>query len=408
MSWRETNVSKERVRFVLEWERRWNEGEGVVNMSELCREFGVSRECGHKWVRRYVDGGRDLTAVQQERSRRPHHSPTAVEERIQDLVVAGRKQKPKWGPVKVRAWLMDRHPGVAFPSASAIAAILKRRGLIHPARRRRRAAHVKGVSAPFRDADAPNRVWCVDFKGWFLTGDGVRCYPLTISDAYSRYVLRCEAMRDPDGTGVFSVFDSAFREFGLPDAIRSDGGAPFASTGVASLTRLSVWWLQLGLRVERIAPGKPQQNGRHERMHRTLKLEVEPQADVRSQQRAFDVWRREFNDERPHTALGQRPPARVYQPASRRYPRPLIHPEPSDWGRAARVDKEGFIRVGGRKTFVSNALRHLYVELELVGDALWEVKWGKIVLGRIDGRRLDQGISPTGRKRGSVSTFSIK
>lgn len=215
-------------------------------------------------------------------------------------------------------------------------------------------------------------------------------------------------MRDPDGTGVFSVFDSAFREFGLPDAIRSDGGPPFASTGAAGLTRLSVWWLELGLRVERIAPGKPQQNGRHERMHRTLKLEVPVEGDLRAQQRAFDVWRRVFNDERPHAALGQRPPAEVYAPSSRRYPRTHIRVEPGAWSDSARVDKDGYIRLGRRKVFISSAIRHLYVELELVGEAAWEVKWGQILLGRLDGRSLDKGIIPVRRRRGEVSTMSLK
>jgi putative transposase len=406
MPWSETKVSKERVRFVLEWERRWEEGEGVVNISELCREFGVSRECGHKWVKRFVQAGRDLNAVT-ERSRRPHSSPTAVPDVVQDVVVSARKQKPKWGPVKLRAWLIDRYPGVAFPSASAIAAILKRRGLIRPAKRSRRPAPVPGVSSPFPDCDAPNRVWAVDFKGWFQTRDGLKCYPLTISDAYSRYVLRCEAMRDPDGTGVFSVFDSAFREFGLPQAIRSDGGPPFASTGAATLTRLSVFWLQLGLRVQRIAPGKPQQNGRHERMHRTLKLEVDVEADMRAQQRAFDLWRREFNQERPHAALGNRPPASVYVPSSRFYPRPLIHPTPADWSHSAQVDKDGFIRLQRRRVFVSTALRHLHVELELAGPTVWDVRWGKILLGRIDSQSLDRGMAQTRRKRGEVSTMSL-
>jgi putative transposase len=354
-----------------------------------------------------VEAGRDLAAVE-ERSRRPHSSPTAIADEMQDLIASARKQRPKWGPVKLRSWLKDRYPGVAFPSASAVAAILKRRGLVRLAKRRRHPGPVAGVSSPFQECLAPNDVWCVDFKGWFLTGDGRRCYPLTLTDAYSRYLLRCEGMLDPDGTGVFSVFDSAFREYGLPAAIRSDGGPPFASTGAGGLTRLSVWWLQLGLRVERIAPGKPQQNGRHERMHRTLKLEVEPQANLRAQQRAFDLWRREYNEERPHAALADRPPATIYVPSSRLYPRPLHYFEPEAWSHTAKVDKDGFIRLGRRCAFVSSALRHLYVQLELVGDAVWEVKWGKIILGKLDGRTLDRGIAPYRRRRGSVSVMSLE
>jgi transposase InsO family protein len=302
---------------------------------------------------------------------------------------------------------VERYPGLPMPSASAVAVILKRRGLVHPSKRRRRKGPDAGVSMPFAECDAPNRVWCVDFKGWFHMGDGQKCHPLTISDGYSRYLLRCEAMADPDGSGVFRVFDSAFTEFGIPEAIRSDGGPPFASTGAAGLTRLSVWWLQLGIRVERIAPGKPQQNGRHERMHRTLKAETDPQANMRRQQRTFDLWRREFNDERPHEALAMRPPAKVYAPSSRRYPRPLIHPEPETWNRTAQIDKDGFIRFGKRKVFVSSALRRLIVELERDDETSWLVHWGSILLGRIDVRTLDRGIIPTRRRRGQVMVMSL-
>ena len=406
MPWSETDMSKERVRFVLEWERRWKAGEGSVNVSELCREFGVSRECGHKWIRRYVEAGWKLSALE-ERSRRPQHSPTATSEAVQDLIVAGRKYKPKWGPVKLRAWLMGRHPNVAFPSASAIAAILKRRGLVRPAKARRHAPPVAGITPPFAACDAPNRVWCVDFKGWFHTQDGAKCYPLTITDAFSRYVLRCEVVADPDSHHVFEVFDSAFREFGVPDAIRSDGGPPFASSGAGGLTHLSIWWLRLGIRVERIAPGKPQQNGRHERMHRTLKLEVEPQANLRAQQRAYDLWRREFNEERPHAALDHRAPAAVYVASSRNYPRPLLQPVPPIWDRSEVVDKNGYIRLSGRKTFVGSALCGLRVVLELIGETVYEVRWGAILLGRLHTDSLATGLRAVRRRRGEVSVMSL-
>lgn len=406
MPWKETDAMKERTRLVLEWEKRWNENEGEVNISQLSREFGVSRECAYKWIERYREANHDVRAVE-ERSRRPHRSPTATDEATQALVVRARKAHPRWGPRKLRAWLENRFPGMAFPSASAVAAILKRHGMVRPAKRRRRVGPDPGVSLPFAACDAPNRVWCVDFKGWFRTHDGVKCYPLTITDAYSRYVLRCEAMTDPDGPGVFEVFDSAFREFGLPDAIRSDGGPPFASTGAAGLTKLSAWWLQLGLRVERIAPGKPQQNGRHERMHRTLKADVAPQANVRRQQPAFDRWRREFNDERPHEALAMRPPAKLYVPSSRRYPRKLLKFEPSTWNHAAQIDKHGFIRFAGRKVFVTTALRYLSIEVERVGETVWEARWGAILLGSLDSRSLDRGIIPTRRRRNQVAVLRL-
>lgn len=407
MPWKETDAMKERVRLVLEWERRWKANQGKVNISELCREFGVSRECGYKWIKRYQAAERDVRAVE-ERSRKPKSSPTAIEQEMQDLVVAARKAHPRWGPRKLRALLVDRNPGIEFPSASAIATILKRRGLVLVKHRKRRMRIDPDVSPPFSECTLPNRVWCVDFKGWFLTRDGKKCYPLTITDAYSRYILRCEAMLDPDGPGVFGIFDSAFSEFGLPDAIRSDGGPPFASTGAAGLTRLSVWWLQLGIRVERIAPGKPQQNGRHERMHRTLKADVEPQANCRRQQAAFDLWRREFNDERPHEALGMRPPMRIYTPSKRRYPRPLYRPDVWDWDHVATVDKNGTIRFHGRKVFVSSALRNLTVELVRVEELVWEVRWGQILLGRLHHDRLERGIIPTRRRRDRVTVLSLR
>jgi transposase InsO family protein len=406
MPWKETDAMKERVSLVLEWERRWKGGKGRVNVSELCREFGVSRECGYKWIRRYWDAGRDVRAVE-ERSRRPKNSPTAVDEEMQDVVVSARKAHPRWGPRKLRAVLVERHPGIAFPSASAIAAILKRRGFVLVRRRRRRSRIDPDVSPPFAACAAPNHVWCVDFKGWFLTRDGRKCYPLTITDAFSRYVLRCEALSDPDGMAVYNVFDSVFSEFGLPIAIRSDGGPPFASTGPAGLTALSVWWLRLGIRVERIAPGKPQQNGRHERMHRTLKADVPPQGNVRRQQAAFDLWRREFNDERPHEALALRPPTRIYVPSKERYPRKLLRPDIADWDHVASIDKTGSIRFAGRKVFVSSALRNLEVELERTDEHAWNVRWGRILLGRIDHLRLDRGLVPTRRPRDRVTVLSL-
>ena len=267
-------------------------------MAELCRMFGVSRQTGYTWVGRYRTAGLEMGAVA-ERSRRPKTSPTAISAEVEDLIVEARKRWPTWGPRKLHARLVEANPGRAVPSASVMSKVLKRRGLTQPRRRRRRAPSA-GVSAPFIGCERPNDVWCIDFKGWFETRDGVRCYPLTLLDGFSRYLLRCESLLDPDGIEVRRVLDSAFQEFGLPLAIRSDGGPPFASTGPARLTELSVWLLQLGIKVEIIGPGKPQQNGRLERLHRTLKAEVaSPPAETwRAQQRRFDVWRRTHNQGR--------------------------------------------------------------------------------------------------------------
>jgi transposase InsO family protein len=406
MPWKETDAMKERVELVLEWERRWKKQEGQVNVAELCRMHGVSRECGHKWIRRYVEAGFDLRAVE-ERSRRPHASPTALVEAVHDMLVAARKAHPRWGPRKLRAWLVETEPGVVLPSASAIGEVLRRRGLTTPRRRRHR--HVPPATQPFAACDRPNAVWCVDFKGWFRTGDGEKCYPLTITDAFSRYVLRCEALADPDGDEAQRVFDSAFLEFGLPDAIRSDNGPPFASTGPGGLTRLSVWWLRLGIRVERIEPGRPEQNGRHERMHLTLKLETVVQDSLAAQQRAFDYWRREFNQERPHEALGQKPPATVYYRSNRSYPRKLERPESGPWAELCNVDKEGFIRWRRTKVFISSALKHELVELAVDAEMeVCEVKYGPILLGKLDPARLHRGlILPRRRRRGAKHLPSL-
>lgn len=397
MPWKETDAMKERIHLVLEWERRWNANRGCVNVAELCRMFGVSRECGHKWIRRYQQAGHDVRVLEAG-SRRPKTSPTAIGEQVQDVLVAARKLHPRWGPRKLHAWLVDANPGVAVPSPSCIGEVLRRRGFSMSRRRTRRRAPV--VTLPFAACDCPNAVWCVDFKGWFRTEDGAKCYPLTISDAFSRYLLRCEVLADPNGDETQRVFDSAFLEFGLPAAIRSDNGPPFASTGPGGLTRLSVWWLKLGIRLERIEPGKPQQNGRHERMHLTLKLENEPQASLRAQQRAFDLWRREYNEERPHEALGQQPPARAYRRSARSYPRKLEEPELGLWSERCRVDKGGFIFWRRTRIFISSALHHELVALDVEDETdRCDVSYGPIALGKLNLRRLDRGLIVPRRTR---------
>lgn len=391
MPWTQTDALKERVKFALEWERRWKLQEGQVNVAELCREYGVSRQTGHTWIRRYCAADRDLAALA-DRSKRPHGHPRAIPIAVQDFVVSARKAHPRWGPRKLRAWLLKRYPDRPLPSPSAMSAILKRRGMVTPRRRRKRASYA--VTQPFAACDRPNATWCVDFKGWFKTEDGKRCYPLTILDGFSRYLIRCEAILDPNGIEVQRVFDSAFREFGLPVAIRSDNGPPFASTGPGGLTHLNVWWLRLGIRLERIQPGKPQQNGRQERFHRSLKLDVPPQANVHAQQRAFDFYRREYNEERPHEALSLTPPATVYVTSRVAYPRPLLRPDglAGAGGHECRADGNGCIEWRKRKVFISNALSGEYLVLEPDEGARWAVSFGPLLLGHIDELRLDRGL----------------
>ena len=394
MPWSATDPTKERVKFILEWEKRWDAGEGVTNVSELCREFGISRETAYVWLRRYRAAGNKLEALQ-ERSHRAHNIPNQIPVEVCDVIVSARKQRPTWGPRKLRAYLMSINPGVQFPSVSAIADIIHRNGLTR-LRRRRRQRMVVPSTRPFAAATEPNAVWCIDFKGWFRTGDGVKCYPLTLIDAYSRFLLRCEALRDPDTRHVRAVLDSAFQEFGTPRAIRSDNGPPFASTGAGGLTELAVWWHRLGITPDRIFPGKPQQNGRLERFHRTLaELVREPAEDARSQQRVFDHFRYVYNYERPHEALGLKPPLTAYCRSQRRYPRPLE--SFADPG-GASVDRRGFIRWDRRRVFISTALVGETVEL-VPDEDRWAVSWGSILLGWVDETRLDRGLILPVRKR---------
>lgn len=378
MPWRRTDAVKERTKFVLEWERLFEKNRGMVNLSELCRAYGISRPTGYTWLNRYRNAGRDVRVLE-DRSKRPLSNPNAMTLEIEATLVAARKLHPRWGPRKLRAWLQDRFPGHTFPSPSSIGEALKRHGLVESRRRRRR--HAPAATAPFKEPTTPNGVWCIDFKGHFRTDDHAVCYPLTISDAFSRFLIRCEIVEDPDGDAVRSVLDSAFREFGLPAAIRSDNGPPFASTGAAGLTALAVWLLRLGIRLERIVPGKPQQNGKHERMHLTLKQETAtpPKASLFLQQKAFDLFRREFNEERPHEALGLKPPAARYTPSSRTYPRKLLRPQ--NLGEELRVERGGIVRWRGERLFISNALHGEYVHVFPCDDGSYEVSFGAIVLG---------------------------
>jgi putative transposase len=406
MPWKEIDAMQERVRFILEWERRWDATQGGrVDVAELCRRFGVSRQTGYVWIKRFCEAGHDVRALE-EKSRRPLTSPTAIELEMEDLVVAARKFHPRWGPRKLRAWLLHRYPGSCLPSPSCMSKILQRRGLSRPRKRCRRRG--PPLTQPFGDCAGPNDTWCIDFKGKFRTGDGEWCHVLTLLDAWSRYLLRCEVVFDPDGEAVERILDSAFQEFGLPLAMRSDNGPPFASTGAAGLTRLSVWWLQLGIRLERIEPGEPQQNGRLERAHLTLEEIVStPAKNAHAQQRQLDPWRREYNEERPHEALGQRPPAHLYQPSPRRYPRKLLRPEPQSWTDVHRVESDGCIRWRHRKLHVTNALIGESVALERVSETRWEVRYGDIVLGTVNTENMNHGMIKRRMRIAEVSGMSL-
>ena len=391
----------ERVSFVLEWQERWEASQGRrTDMAELCRKHGVARQTGYKWLQRYRAAGDDVRALD-DRSRRPHTNPRAIAEEMEDLVVAARKRFPRWGPVLLRGWLVEKHPHVAIPSARAIANVLRRRGLTASKRRRRSRGALAKIAPPFPECDGPNDVWCIDFKGWFRTADGQRCYPLTLLDGFSRFLLRCEALLEPNGREVELALDSAFREFGLPKRIRSDGGPPFfAARSPHSLSRLGVWLLQLGIVLECIAPAKPQQNGRLERFHRTLKLEVQPAGSVIEQQRAFDRFRRLYNFERPHTALGLTPPWTIYRRSSRKYPCALLRVE---WcpGHVELVDRAGFLRLKRARIFIGEAFANQSLRVLPSAGRCWDVCFGEILLGEIDETR-DPPFRPLRRPRGPM------
>ena len=304
MPWRETAPMKERLRFVTDWER------ALYSMVELCERYGVSRKTGYKWIDRYELDGPDGLG---ERSRAPHHCPHRIAADVAAAICAGRRQHPSWGPDKILHWLKRRHPELELPATSTAGDLLARRGLVKKRRRRRHYTH-PGVVPP--TTAEPNDLWTADFKGHFRTRDGVYCYPLTVADQHTRYLLGCQGLLSTQGVGVRPVFDRLFREYGLPRAIRTDNGVPFATTGIHGLSQLNVWWLRLGIQHQRILPASPQQNGAHERMHRTLKAATArpPQGHVAAQQRSFNRFRIVSNEERPHQFLGAPRPPRATGP----------------------------------------------------------------------------------------------
>jgi putative transposase len=375
MPWRETCVMDERMAFIVDVQR------GEASVAELCRRYGISRKSGYKWLARYTAGGVEALTDQ---SRAPHHHPNAVDARVEAAVLAVRHRHPTWGPKKIRAWLGQHRGDLSCPAESTIGVLLARQGLVR-SRRKRRSVPPSG--AALSACQAPNAVWGVDFKGWFVLGDGTRCEPLSLSDLTTRYVLRLQAVERPDTAHVWPLFEAAFREFGLPQVMRSDNGPPFASAGAGGLSRLAVRLIKVGVRPERIDPGKPQQNGRQERLHRTVQEETAspPAYDRRGQQRRFDDFRRVFNEERPHEALGQTPPAAHYRPAPRAYSGREREPEYASGHEVRRVRQNGEIKWRGALVFLSEALVGEPVGLvESETDGRWRVSYGPIELGTLD------------------------
>jgi transposase InsO family protein len=355
---------------------------GTGSMTVLCASYGISRRVGYKWLTRFlVEGDRALG----DHSRRPHTSPWTVAPEIATLLLTARRRHPTWGPRKILAYLGPRHPQLTLPAASTVGALFKRHGLVRPKRRRPRPGHPGRPTSPIL---APNDVWTADFKGHFALGAGGRCHPLTIVDGYSRYLLACHALHHPTSTDSQAVFTRVFQEHGLPDRIRTDNGTPFASTALNRLSALSVWWMKLGIRPELIEPASPQQNARHERMHRTLKAEATrpPKATLRAQQRRFNTFCLEYNTERPHEALHGKPPAAVYRPSRRVFPARIPGPEyPSHYG-TRYVSTNGGVRFHRRYVTLAPALIGEHVGFEEVADGRWAVYFYDYLLGHLDER----------------------
>jgi transposase InsO family protein len=339
----------------------------------------VSRRIGYKWLGRYeelgVQGLADL-------SRAPHEHPQAVAAAIAEGCLEVRRAHPTWGPVKVRAYLERRAPATRWPAASTIGALFERAGLTVRRKFRRRSPP---SSTPFAHCDGANDVWCIDFKGWFLTGDGTHCEPLTLSDAHSRYLLRCQAMGRTDRAHAWPVLDAAFREFGLPKALRSDNGPPFASRGAGGLSQLSVKVIKAGVLPERIAPGKPQQNGRLERLHLTLLKDTAdpPARSLRQQIERFRAFQRVYNEERPHQALGNDTPAAHYLASPRRFDGVLREPDYGPDHIVRRVRPNGAIRWQNHEIYISAALIGEPIGMAEDENGDWSLVYGPIALGVI-------------------------
>jgi putative transposase len=377
MPWRETSPMEQRLDFIREYETE------LFTMTELAAQYRVSRKTAYKWLERYRAEG--VVGIA-DRSRRPHHSPHAIETALVDRLLAVRRRHPQWGPKKLLAVARRREPTVAWPARSTVAAWLKRHGLsVAP---RRTPSGERRARVPLTAATHPNDLWTLDFKGEFLTGDGAYCYPLTLRDGFSRFVLRCDGLLARTSETTRRRLQRAFAEYGLPARIRSDNGLPFAGPGLAGLSALSVWWLRLGIRPERIAPGHPEQNGSHEQFHRVLKAETTrpPAANCSRQQQRFRRFIREYNEERPHEALADQTPASCYTPSRRALPSRLPPIEYAGHMEVRLVSSNGCISWKNAPLFLATPLAGEYVAFEEIDDRLWTVYFATVPLARYDDR----------------------
>lgn len=369
MPWEQTSAMDQRVKFIADWLS------GEYLKTELCTIYGISRPTADKWINRYQEYG---VQALQEQSRAPHCHPNETPQAIREMLIRTKRSHPSWGPKKIVDYLRERRAEQNWPADSTAGEILKRAGLVKRRIPRRRVAP---YSEPFSECHAPNQVWSADFKGDFLLANNRRCYPLTLSDNFSRYLLVCRALERPSYQAVRPWFERAFTQYGLPYSIRTDNGAPFASLALGGISELSKWWIQLGIRPERIQPGMPSQNGRHERMHRTLKRDVPPQANFSSQQRRFDRFLRQYNCQRSHEALGRKTPASVYRASTRHYCGQVPSIQYPSGVVLRQVRHNGEIKWQGKLLYVSQLLAQEPVGLKQIAPEQWEVRYSFHLLG---------------------------
>ena len=384
MPWKETCTMNERELFINAWLER------VTSITQLCKRFDISRNTGYKWIERFkAEGMTGLADRSRARLTQSHRTPEAVVEKILQL----KHSHSDWGPVTIASALYREQPDQSWPAISTIGEILKRHGLVKPRRKRHK---VPPQSQPLAHATAPNEVWSADFKGQFKMGDGKTCYPLTISDNHSRLLISCQGLYGPRLAPSMKVYERAFREYGLPRRIRTDNGFPFAMVTLGGLTPLTVWLIKLGVMPERIDPGCPQQNGRHERMHRTLKAATAspPKGNMSAQQRAFNCFRREYNEVRPHQSLGRGTcPIDVHQLSQRSYPKvmeDILYPEHL---LVRKVKQGGYIKLNGHPFYITRQLTGEYVGLESLGYDCWQLYFSEVRLAVVD-ERLKRVIRP--------------
>lgn len=380
MPWKEVTPMEERLLFIADYLRE------KANFSELCGQYGISRKTGYKWVERYREDGMEALS---DRSRRPKSNSAKVPYRVERSILELRAGRDTPGPKKIIALLGRQYAAEEIPSPTTVYNILKKAGQI---KERRRRLRVPAQPGPLSPARAVNETWSADYKGQFLLRDGQWCYPLTVMDQVSRYLLVCQGLPGTRYEPTRAAFERLFREYGLPNRIRTDNGTPFASHAVGGLSKLNIWWIRLGIRHERIEKGQPQQNGRHERMHRTLKgsLSTTVQKNLKAQQHDLDAFMRHYNEERPHEGLGQQTPGSQYSKSARSYPRKLAPLEYPDHYLRANVSTSGMAYWRNYRVYAGYMLEGQQIGLEPVGDGLWDVYFAYVRLGQLDERQAEK------------------